>query len=78
MESSSFHSNQDNNILYSEKLFQILEKLDSIIESTKIQDNSEQFVLGVETSANVVRGAISGDLNKYLGSIAYPNQIPLI
>lgn len=68
---------RDAQISTNEKLFQILDKLSSIIAVNKVHPDSEQFVFGVETSMNVIRSAINGDLHKYLGSIDDPDQIPL-
>jgi hypothetical protein len=77
-DNSSFsYSMRDAQISTNEKLFQILDKLSSIIAVNKVHPDSEQFVFGVETSMNVIRSAINGDLHKYLGSIDDPDQIPL-
>jgi hypothetical protein len=77
-DNSSFsYSMRDAQLSTNEKLFEILDKLSSIIDNSEVYSDSEQFVFGVKTSMNVIRRAISGDLHKITGSIDYPDQIPL-
>lgn len=71
------YSMRDAQLSTNEKLFQILDKLNSIIAVNEMHPNSEQFVFGVETSMSVIRSAINGDLHKFTGSIDDPDQIPL-
>lgn len=72
MSENNYLSNLEYQSNQSEKLFQILENLQSIIETAKMQDNTDQFVLGVEASMDMVRGAISGKTNPNQVSICYP------
>jgi hypothetical protein len=77
-DNSSFsYSMRDAQLSTNEKLFQILDKLSSIIDNNEVYSDSEQFVFGVKTSMNVIRRAINGDLHKFTGSIDDPDQIPL-
>ena len=77
-DNSSFsYSMRDAQLSTNEKLFDILTKLSSIIAANEIHPDSEQFIFGVEVSMKVIQGAISGNMDKYLGSIDDPDQIPL-
>jgi hypothetical protein len=60
-----------------EKLFEILARLRTIRVDAATRGDSEQFILGVEASAEVVLGAINGFKDKNMGSIYHPNQTPL-
>lgn len=60
-----------------EKLFEILARLRTIRVDAATRGDSEQFILGVEASAEVVLGAINGFKDKNTGSIYHPNQTPL-
>ena len=56
----------------SEKLFQILEKLQSIIDNIEVRKDAEQFIYGVQASMAVVRAEINGKSNPFQESICYP------
>lgn len=60
-----------------EKLFEILSRLRTIRVDAATRGDSEQFILGVEASAEVVLTAINGFKDKNTGSIYHPNQTPL-
>jgi hypothetical protein len=72
------YSMRDAQISTTEKLFEILSKLSSIRATAEVRGESEQFILGVLASAEVVEGAINGVSNKNTLSIHHPDQIPLI
>lgn len=71
------YSMRDAQISTTEKLFEILSKLNSIKVTAETRGDSEQFILGVEASTEVVFNAIKGFTNKNTGSIHHPNQTPL-
>jgi hypothetical protein len=77
VDNNYYQSNQDFQQLHAEKLFTILSQLSSICNEARMLPNSEQFILGVETSIEVVESAIKGNLYKNKMSILDPNQIPL-
>jgi hypothetical protein len=56
----------------SEKLFQILEKLQSIIDNIEVRKDAEQFIYGVQASMAIVRAEINGKSNPFQESIYYP------
>lgn len=62
----------------SEKLYRILDKLNSIKRGAQIRGESEQFILGLLTSTDVVSAELRGEIQTIDESIDYPNQIPLI
>jgi hypothetical protein len=68
----------DAQISTTEKLFELLYKLNSIRVAAEVRGESEQFILGVLASAEVVQGAITGFPTKNTWGIHHPNQIPLI
>jgi hypothetical protein len=61
----------DQSISQNEKLFQILEKLQSIIDSIKVRKESEQFIYGVRASMDVILIEIKGKSNPNQESISY-------
>jgi hypothetical protein len=77
VDTNYYQSNQDFQQLHTEKLFSILSQLSSIRNEAKMLPNLDQFILGVETSIEVVESAITGNLYKNKMSILDPNQIPL-
>jgi hypothetical protein len=77
MDSGNYYSYQDSNHLYYEKLFTIISQLRSICSEAIMLPNSDQFIIGVETSIEVVESAITGNLYKNKTSILNSNQIPL-
>jgi hypothetical protein len=62
----------DQSISQNEKLFQILEKLQSIIDSIKVRKEAEQFIYGVRASMDVILIEIKGKSNPNQESISYP------
>jgi hypothetical protein len=52
--------------------------LSSIRATAEVRGESEQFILGVLASAEVVQGAITGFPYKNTWGIHNPDQIPLI
>ena len=72
------YSMRDAQISTTEKLFELLSKLNSIRVAAEVRGESEQFILGVLASAEVVQGAITGFPNKNTWGIYNPDQIPLI
>jgi hypothetical protein len=69
---------RDAQISTTEKLFELLSKLNSIRVAAEVRGESEQFILGVLASTEVVQGAITGFPDKNTWGIHNPNQIPLI
>ena len=69
---------QEDRTLEYERMFNIIEKLSSIAEQARVQGYSEQFILGVLASADIIRAEINGVSAPKLGGIDNPNQIPLI
>ena len=72
------YSMRDAQISTTEKLFELLSKLNSIRVAAEVRGESEQFILGVLASTEVVQGAITGFPDKNTWGIHNPNQIPLI
>ena len=72
------YSMRDAQISTTEKLFEILSILSSIRATAEVRGESEQFILGVLASAEVVQGAITGFPYKNTWGIHNPDQIPLI
>lgn len=72
------YSMRDAQISTTEKLFELLSKLNSIRVAAEVRGESEQFILGVLASTEVVQGAITGFPNKNTWGIHHPDQIPLI
>lgn len=77
IDSNGIYHQEDRSLEY-ERLFSLLDKLDSIIYEARVQGYSEQFILGLIASTDVVRAEIKGFPHKKLGSIDDPNQLPLI
>jgi hypothetical protein len=77
LDSQGNYHREDRTLEY-ERLFRLIEKLDSTAEQARVLGYSEQFILGILASADIIRAEISGNSNSKLGSIDNPNQIPLI
>jgi len=60
----------DNPIVESERLFRILNTLNSIRSEAYMRGKSEQFILGILTSTEVVRAEIAEDKYKKDKSIS--------
>ena len=61
-----------------ERLYRILDKLNSIRKHHQIRDDSEQFILGILLSTDIVTAEIRGEIHKIDTSTTHPDQIPLI
>jgi hypothetical protein len=74
------HGNWHNNDqhLEHEKLFRIVDKLNSIRKDAYMRNESEQFILGILISTEVIQAEISGFSHENTPSIDNPNQIPLL
>jgi hypothetical protein len=57
-ENNYYHKNDS--LLESERLFRILTKLNSIRSDAYMRGESEQFILGILASTEIVRAEISG------------------
>lgn len=66
------YSSMDVDLYKNEKLFSILDKLQSIINNVDIQEHNEQFNMGVQASINIIRAEINGKINPNQESISYP------
>ena len=63
--------------ILSEKLSQVLGKLNSICEAKELQENSEQFILGVKESTRVICEEFTLNFSEKTTSISDLDQIPL-
>jgi hypothetical protein len=61
-----------------ERLYRILDKLNSIRKHHQVQGDSEQFILGILLSTDIVTAEIRGEISKIDSSTTHPDQIPLI
>lgn len=61
-----------------ERLYRILDKLNSIRKHSQVQGHSEQFILGILLSTDIVTAEIRGEIYKINTSTTHPDQIPLI
>lgn len=61
-----------------ERLYRILDKLNSMKRQSEVRGESEQFILGLLLSTDIVSAELRGEIHKIDDSICYPNQIPLI
>lgn len=75
-ESSGYHKNDSHQ--EHEKLFRILENLNSILREAQVHNYSKQFILGIQASIEVVEAEIKGFSTRKTEGIDNPNQIPLI
>jgi hypothetical protein len=61
-----------------ERLYRILDKLNSIRKHSQVRGDSEQFILGILLSTDIVTAEIRGEIHKIDSSTTHPDQIPLI
>jgi hypothetical protein len=71
-----YHSNDKSE--ENERLYRILDKLNSIRKHSQVRGDSEQFILGILLSTDIVTAEIRGEIHKIDGSTTHPDQIPLI
>lgn len=71
-----YHPNDPS--LEQERLYRILDKLNSIRKHAHIRGDSEQFILGILLSTDIVYAELRGEIQKIDDSIHHPDQIPLI
>lgn len=61
-----------------ERLYRILDKLNSIRKHAQVRKDSEQFILGILLSTDIVTAEIRGEIHRIDSSTTHPDQIPLI
>lgn len=74
---TEFDRNQDIDIELLSLYYSIIAEIDSICYTNNVPTKSEQFILGVQASADVIRSEFARKSLEKSQSISDPNQIPL-
>jgi len=74
---AEFDRNKDIDIELLSLYYSIISEIDSICYTNNVPTKSEQFILGVQASADVIRSEFARKSLEKSQSISDPNQIPL-